>query len=100
MNRDNQGSAAATLAISASLTGTQLHVVLTNQGAAELKVLSHVTAGRRVDLDWFTVTLRVDGAARELRFSAERDHAGRVDKPLAPGASLAHDIDLAWWAGQ
>lgn len=29
-----------------------------------------------------------------------RDHAGRVQKMFAAGASLAHDIDLAWWAKQ
>lgn len=101
MNRDSQGSAqTASLAMSASLTGTQLHVVLTNQGAGEIKLLSHVAAGRRVDLDWYTVTLTVGGAARELRFVGERDHAGRVEKTLAAGASLAHDIDLDWWAKQ
>jgi hypothetical protein len=76
-----QGSAspaAPTLAMSASLTATQLHVVLTNHGAGELTVLSHVAAGQRIDLDWYTVTLKIGGATRELRFAGDRDHAGRV----------------------
>ena len=100
MNRDNQGSAAPALALTASLTGTQLHVVLTNQGAGELQVLSHVRAGQRVDLDWYTVRIDVAGAARELRLFGDRDHAGRVVTPLAAGGSLAHDVDLDWWAKQ
>jgi hypothetical protein len=98
-----QGSAhpaAPTLAMSASLTATKLHVVLTNHGSGELKVLSHVAAGQRIDLDWYTVTLKIGGAARELRFAGDRDHAGRVQKALAAGASIAHDIDLDWWAKQ
>ena len=106
MNGDTssgQGSAhraAPTLAISASLTGTQLHLALTNQGVGEIKVLSHVAAGARIDLDWYTVTVTIGGAARELHFMGPRDHAGRVQKTLAAGASIAHDVDLDWWAKQ
>jgi hypothetical protein len=92
--------AAQGLALSASAKGTQLHLVLTNQGASDVQVLSHVNAGSRVDLDWYTVTITAGGAARELRFVGDRDHAGRVRATLAPGASVAHDVDLAWWAGQ
>ena len=105
MNGDSSGQgsahpAASTLAMSASLTGTLLHVTLKNESAGELKLLSHVVAGQRTDLDWYTVTLNLGGAARELRFVGDRDHAGRVQKALAAGASMTQDIDLDWWAKQ
>jgi hypothetical protein len=93
-------TAAPTLTLAASLAGTRLHLVLANQGTAELTVLSHVKAGARVDLDWYTVTVTVGGAARELRFLGPRDHAGRAQQTLAPGASVSHDVDLDWWARQ
>jgi hypothetical protein len=93
-------SAAQTLTLSASVKGTQLHLVLTNGGTTELKVLSHVTAGARTDLDWYTVTVATGGAKRELRFMGDRDHSGRVVATLAAGATVAHDVDLDWWAKQ
>lgn len=98
-----QGSAqpaAPTLTISASLKAMQLHLVLTNQGAGEIKVLSHVAAGARIDLDWYTVTVNIGGVVRELHLVGPRDHAGRVQKTLTTGASVAHDVDLDWWAKQ
>jgi hypothetical protein len=105
LTRDDSGRGSAqpappALAMSTSLTGTLLHVVLRNDSPGELKLLSHVAAGQRTDLDWYTVTLNIGGTARKLRFVGDRDHAGRVQKALAAGASITHDIDLAWWAKQ
>lgn len=44
--------------------------------------------------------MRTGSTSRELRFTGPRDRAGRVQETLAPGKSLHHDVDLAWWAQQ
>ena len=93
-------TATQTLSLSSSVSGTTLHVVLTNGGTTPVTVLTHVEAGGRVDLDWFTVTLTIGGAARELHFMGPRNRSGRVTETLAAGASTAQDVDLAWWAQQ
>jgi hypothetical protein len=93
-------SSASGLSLSASVTGTQLKLTLENHGAAPVKVNSHVKAGSRVDLDWFTATVRIDGTTRELKFTGPRDRSARVQETLAAGGSLHHDVDLAWWAQQ
>jgi hypothetical protein len=93
-------SASQPLSLTASLSGTSVHLTLQNRSSAALKVNSHVQAGSRVDLDWFVVTLRFAGDTRDLRFSGPRNRAAQIRQTLDPGASLSHDVDLAWWAQQ
>ena len=99
-SKGGSSTPAQTLTLSSSLNGTTLHVVLTNGGGTPLKALTHVEAGGRVDLDWFTVSVKIGGASRDLRFTGPRDRSARVTETLAAGGTTARDVDLAWWAQQ
>jgi hypothetical protein len=70
-----------------------VRLTLENVGRRPLEVLSHVAAGE-IHLDWFTIHLD----DRRIVLLDSRNRSIPVRARLAPGESLAHDVDLAAWA--
>jgi hypothetical protein len=91
--------AVAGLRLELTADGETAVVTLRNVGATDLDVVSHVDVGED-HLDWYTLRLGAPGGAgpRTLRMFASRHESALVKASLAPGASVAHRVDLQAWA--
>jgi hypothetical protein len=81
-----------------AVDGTLLHVELANRSAGELRVYFAAEGPSGRMHDFLTVALTGADGERLLRFTGDRNAStvGLVD--LAPGDSVADDLDLHAWA--
>jgi len=96
-------AAAATqggLELTASASGTTLHVVLRNVGPAPLRLFGAVSGPDRKHYDHLRAELVASSGRRTLRFTGARNASDVGMVELPPGREVAYDIDLASWATQ
>jgi hypothetical protein len=86
------------LAIAGS--GTVVHVVLRNVGAAPLRLFGPVMGPDRRHHDYLRAELVAGGERRTLRFTGARNASSTGVVELASGAEIVDDLDLAIWATQ
>jgi hypothetical protein len=88
------------LELSASASGTTLHVVLRNVGQAPLRLFGAVSGPDRKHYDYLRAELVASSGRRTLRFTGARNASDLGLVELPPGREVAYDIDLASWATQ
>ncbi len=79
-----------------------ISVGLFNSGTTTLCVESHIATHEMQD-DRLELSVATRGKPRTaviVRFSDDRDKSARVVAPLAPGATVWHDLDLVAWAAR
>lgn len=105
------GASVAGLALGVTVGGPEfatnapitVTLALKNTSSGALTIPSHVYAGEN-HLDWFALELEYACGAevrrRRIVMIDDRDESARVEKTLAPGEVLTHQVDLRGWAGR